>query len=560
MDKENPEEKSKKENKINDKSDKAKEDNANDDAQPNLDKDSIQDEQGPQKAETSEEKKEASKEEEKKSDEEFLKTIREALGFKTKPKMPKFPINKKAQKKYLKEKVFSCVDHNSSKDKKEDKKKSEEDDKKIFTQTITYPSGIIKTVTKNGSNVLIEEKVNYEGIKEIYVNNLKNNLDQELKKLIENSFLLFNRKQLIRKIVKNPLSTKALEGKILLWRYYIKELSDKEKAHLIRKLLFYIGKFSDAVFDEFLKIKEISLAYLLIKLKRKIDKKKDKHGGYLAANNFYMFTSHFGYDEDGNPKPEESSETSEEMHAIMLLSQNCLNIKQELNGTGYGLVFLKELKEIFDMYHSVSIIFESIFYECKDIFANNAHPGIYRLMWNFFSDYFIDNPFVINFLTQLKFIYAYYKQDEVVKYIHDLVLVRWNTHQELDRLKTTLENLIGKEEIIDQEEKVENMKNIDDLMKYIEGDEKPKKKKKKKKKNNNKINMLEELANKYKEANNQSDEEFDLDDNEDGLSIITESDSVLNCFKKDIMAETEYNIGNKITPTLSTSFINSFKK
>ena len=561
MDKENPEEKSKKENKINDKSDKAKEDNANDDAQPNLDKDSIQDEQGPQKDETSEEKKEASKEEEKKSDEEFLKTIREALGFKTKPKMPKFPINKKAQKKYLKEKVFSCVDHNSSKDKKEDKKKSdEEDDKKTFTQTITYPSGIIKTVTKNGSNVLIEEKINYEGIKEIYLNNLKNNLDQELKKLIENSFLLFNRKQLIRKIVKNPLSTKALEGKILLWRYYIKELSDEEKAHLIRKLLFYIGKFSDAVFDEFLKIKEISLAYLLIKLKRKIDKKKDKHGGYLAANNFYMFTSHFGYDEDGNPKPEESSETSEEMHAIMLLSQNCLNIKQELNGTGYGLVFLKELKEIFDMYHSVSIIFESIFYECKDIFENNAHPGIYRLMWNFFSDYFIDNPFVINFLTQLKFIYAYYKQDEVVKYIHDLVLVRWNTQQELDRLKTTLENLIGKEEIIDQEEKIENMKSIDDLMKYIEGDEKPKKKKKKKKKNNNKINMLEELANKYKEANNQSDEEFDLDDNEDGLSIITESDSVLNCFKKDIMAETEYNIGNKITPTLSTSFINSFKK
>ena len=51
-----------------------------------------------------------------------------------------------------------------------------------------------------------------------------------------------------------------------------------------------------------------------------------------------------------------------------------------------------------------------------------------------------------------------------------------------------------------------------------------------------------------------------MDDNEDGLSIITESDSVLNCFKKDIMAETEYNIGNKITPTLSTSFINSFKK
>ena len=382
MNNESPKEKSKEENKIVNEAEKIKEDNVNNDAQQNLEKDSTKDEQGPQKTETVEEEKEASKDKEKKSDDEFLKTMRELLGFKTKPKMPKFPINKKAQKKYLKEKVFSCVHH---KPKEEDKKKSdEEDDKKTFTQTITYPSGIIKTVTKDGNNVLIEENINYDGIKENYVNNLKNNLDQELKKLIENSFLLFNRKQLIRKIVKNPLSTKALEGRILLWKYYIKGLSIEEKAHLIRKFLFYIGKFSDAVFDEFLKIKEISLAYLLIKLKRNIDKKKDKYGGYLSANNFYMFTSHFGYDEDGNPKKEEYTESGEEMHTLMLLSQNSLNIKQELNGTGYGLVFLKELKEIFDMYHNVSIIFESIFYECNDIFINNTPPQTYRIMWNFF--------------------------------------------------------------------------------------------------------------------------------------------------------------------------------
>ena len=95
-------------------------------------------------------------------------------------------------------------------------------------------------------------------------------------------------------------------------------------------------------------------------------------------------------------------------------------------------------------------------------------------------------------MTQLKFIYAFYKQDEVVKYIHDLVLIRWNIYEELDRLKENLKILIGPEEIIDEKEKVENMKNIDDIMKYIEGDEKPKKKKKKKKKNNNKINMIDE--------------------------------------------------------------------
>ena len=380
MDFESPIEKSKGENKIIYISDKLKEDNAKDDEQANLNKDSIKDEQGPQEKKSDEKDKEASKDKEKQANEDFVKAMREALGFKTKPKIPKFPINKKAQKKYLKEKVFSCIESNSSKDKKEDKKISEEENKKIFTKTIAYPSGIIKTVSKNGSNVLLSETINYEGIKENYINNLKDNLDQELKKLIENSFLLFNRKQLIRKIVKNPLSTKALEGKILLWKYYIKGISKEEKAHLIRKLLFYIGKFSDEVFEEFLKIKEISLAYLLIKLKKNIDKKKDKARGYLDANNFYMFTSNFGYDSDGNPKPEKPSEESEEIHSIMLLSQNCLNIKQELNGTGYGLVFLKELKEIFDMYNNVSIIFESIFYECKNIFENNSHPEVYRLL------------------------------------------------------------------------------------------------------------------------------------------------------------------------------------
>ena len=189
MDCDSPREKTKEENKIDDKSNKVLEDNAKNIAQSNLDKDSIKDVQGPQEKKSDEEEKEASKEKEKVSDEDFMKTMREALGFKTRPKMPKFEINKKAQKKYLKEKVFSCLKKNSSKDKKEDKKILEEElDKKIFTKTITYPSGIIKTVTKNGNNDLIEETINYEGIKENYINNLKDNLDQELKKLIENSF------------------------------------------------------------------------------------------------------------------------------------------------------------------------------------------------------------------------------------------------------------------------------------------------------------------------------------------------------------------------------------
>ena len=170
-----------------------------------------------------------------------------------------------------------------------------------------------------------------------------------------------------------------------------------------------------------------------------------------------------------------------------MLLHSALNVKEELNGTGLGYVFLKELNEIFHMYTNSSIIFESIFYECYDIFEKNdfiidENFQTYRILWSFFSDYFIDNPFVIKFITQLKYIFAIYKQDEVVKYMHDLVFVRWNIYEITDRIKAKLTNLIGTEEIFDEKEKVEKMKNIDDVMKYIEGDEKPKKKKKKKKK------------------------------------------------------------------------------
>ena len=501
------------------------------------------------------------------NDSEFLKDMRDIMGIKEKPTIPNFPINKKVQKKYLKDKPFSSFRKNSS----HKNKNSISRGQKEFTKEIKYPSGIIKKVTKNENNEIITENIDYTGIKQSYINNIKENLDKELKKLIENSFLLYNRKQIIRNIVKKPLSTKALDEKILLWKFYIKELSKEEKALLIRKLLYYIGKFSEAVYEEFLKIKEVSNAYFLMNLKRRFPKHKNKGEAYIEANEFYMMNSILGYDEDGNPKGE-TPNYRDEMCAMMLRSYNLLNVKQELNGTGFGYVFLKELKEIGDMYTNSSVIFESIFYDCYNIFDEknivlSNKIQTYRILWNFYVDYFIDDSFVIKFLTKLKHIFGIYKQDEVVKYMHDLVLIRWNIYDILDIIKDKLTNLIGPEEIFDEKEKVEKMDNLDDVMKYIEGDEKPKKKKKKKKKNKNKINLLDDLLNKIEDEkdnnniiNNRNDKENEYISDDDGLSIISEADSVLDDFKNDIIAETEFNTGNKIIPTLSSEFLNKFKK
>ena len=487
----------------------------------------------------------------KESDDDFMKTMRELMGLKQKPTIPNLPINKKIQKKLLKDKKQKKLNDSNTDN------LSKEDNQQI-TKKMVYPSGIVKIIIKNGKNQIIKEEVDYNDIKQIYINNIKDNLDRELIKLIENSFLLYNRRQIIKNIVKKPYSTKILEEKILLWKYYIKNLTSDEKALLVRKLLYYIGKFSEKVYEEFINIKEISNAYFIFKTKGKLYKEKDKTSAWINAQNFYTMDSIIGYDVDGNViEDKEKSSCNDEMRAMLLIQHQLLNIKNELNGTGYGFAFLKELKELGDMYTNASYIFESIFHECYNIFDDKnlfifQKIEIYRILWNFFVDYFIDDSFVMKFLIELKYIFGVYKQDEMIKFMHDLVLYRWNIQNSLDFVKKNLEKLLGPEEIYDEKEKVEKMNNIDDVMKYIEGEGKQKKKKKKKKKKdeNNIINEIE----------NDKENIYEDIDTDDTNSMISEADSVLDSFKNDLIEETEFNTGNKIVPLLSSEFLNQFKK
>ena len=211
------------------------------------------------------------------------------------------------------------------------------------------------------------------------------------------------------------------------------------------------------------------------------------------------------------------------------------------------------------MYTNSSYIFESVFFECLDFFDKKAffmyeELKFYRIFWNFFTNYFIEDSFVFNFLIDLRYIFGVYKQDEIVKLIHDLILYRYNTFEFLDSIKKEIEKLLGPEEIYDEKEKVEKMTNIDDILKYIEGDEKPKKKKKKKKKKNE--NIINEI-NKFEDDKDNNINDIDLDDS---VSIISEADSVLDSFKNDILEETEFNTGNKIIPQLTSQFLSKFKK
>ena len=110
----------------------------------------------------------------KESDDDFMKTMRELMGLKQKPTIPNLPINKKIQKKLLKDKKHQKKLNDTN---KEDI--SKEDNQEI-TKKMVYPSGIVKIIIKNRKNQIIKEEVDYNDIKQIYINNIKDNFYKEL--------------------------------------------------------------------------------------------------------------------------------------------------------------------------------------------------------------------------------------------------------------------------------------------------------------------------------------------------------------------------------------------
>ena len=250
----------------------------------------------------------------------------------------------------------------------------------------------------------------------------------------------------------------------------------------------------------------------------------------------------------------------DELNFKSVLFTSCiLNLKQEFEGKGYGYSFLRELRDIANMFTNVSIIFYSVFQDCYKIFELKDTEEIenIKILWNIFSEYFIDNTFVLWFLIQLKSLFGSYKQYEMIKFINKFILVKNNAENSLEKIKEQINKIIGLPGEFDDYKNIHKMKNIDDIMKYIEGDEdKINKKHKKKKKKINNINInIDNIEDKNYENEEEDDYYEDIDD---GLSIISEADSVLDDFRNDIMAETEFNLGNKITPILSSDFLNKY--
>ena len=108
--------------------------------------------------------------------------------------------------------------------------------------------------------------------------------------------------------------------------------------------------------------------------------------------------------------------------------------------------------------------------------------------------------------------------------------------------------LNGDEIEYEEDEKIKEINDLDELTKYIQGDDdKKKKKKKKKKRKDNPINKLSQF--------NISNQNID----DDQVSIVSH-DTIFSNFKKDIINDNiEDNKVDKIQPVLSEKFIEDLK-
>ena len=265
-----------------------------------------------------------------------------------------------------------------------------------------------------------------------------------------------------------------------------------------------------------------------------------------------------------------------------------LNIENELKGAGCTFIFLKEIRRLYDcLIYSQKIFRMNILY-CFFYGFNNIVETI-------FYKYVIENEVVSSLLYQIKLVFENYsddkdvvnlinkftiedkkelKQEEYDNKINDIFFhpefnervyqIFSKEYDEIDKFNLDIiptkikyvykeikdlerdYKLNGDEIEFKEDEKVKQIKDLDELVNYIQGDKKKKKKKKKKKENP--INQIE----KYN-----SNKVMNLDD--DQMSIVSH-DTIFSNFKADIKND---NIDDedliKIKPMISEKFIENLK-
>ncbi len=479
----------------------------------------------------------------------FIECVKLIVKFNSNEIIPNYKINEKIKKKFLEKMPFSKnleflkEDEDEEDDEEEEEYKKQNIDNKTTIEYIKYPSGTTEKITKDTeTGKVISKEIDYSEVKQKYIDQLEKNTDEQLKLLIENIGFIYNsHSSIIRKIVKKPFSSKVFLDKLFLWSHYIEKLDDVGKSKVLEKWLNQLKIFAEKCYEEFINIKQVKKMYLILKEKNKINDNEDI---LLKLNKYYGYDEIFGIDARGNilEKGESDIKLNEiftDSLKLFLLKTNVIDIKTELEGNGVSFIFLEELKNFAEMFWYSSILYLRIFYDGLILFKDcffEKYIRIQSIMISFFADEFLEKHFIISLLIYIKFIFGSYQEMEILQYMQKIVIAR------IQVFGATRDLRMGIEKLLKENDKLES---IDELVKYIEGDNEVKKKKKKKK-NKQGISLDDVKIEEKKEI----DEYLD-----DGISIMSEPDSIVESFKNEIINDTITNNGGKIKLNLSKNFL-----
>jgi len=412
-----------------------------------------------------------------------------------------------------------------------------------------YDSGFEINYILDKNNQLQIILINKESMEEKIMQNLESSLDSNLELYIKKLFCKLNYSPIIKKIFGKKITFAELEELAIMWRFYVELKIPKDEKSIteFRKKLFKI------MTDNIQLI--VQHIFSIMRIREAI---------YSIQNVFQLhYFNILKRDEIKN----------KEKAFDMRIAQ--VNPNKEVAGNGACFILIKELKRALNM-----LLYSSqyLFYSFETIF-NNDFNFLYKILNQMFYEFFIHDCFFSTLLYNMKAIFIRSDMKEVCNEIDNLTLPFENEFENKDKkgeeenihFKDPGKNLFdfkqcfdqlgysvdkndekGEEIIVETEEekKVNEMKDIDELLKYIEGDSSKKKKKKKKKKKDNPINILEKLK--------QENKIIDDDNLSQSSFSVVSHDSIVSAFKRDLKEDTIDNNYDKIKPNFSENFKSKF--
>jgi len=413
-----------------------------------------------------------------------------------------------------------------------------------------YISGLEITYRENDNKEMEIISINKNSVKQKILKNIESSLDSNLESYIKKLFCKFNYSPIIKKMFGKKITFLELEELSLIWRFYLEiKIINNQKSicefreNLLKIIINYIKYLIKNIFS-IMKIREaIQSIQNIFQIHYFHILKKDEDKNYSNAFN-----------------------------------KKCirLNINKEIEGNGCSFILLKELKRSLNM-----LIYSTkyLFYSFEYIF-NNDFYYLYMIQRKIFYEYFIKNCFFSTLFYNIKgiFIRSDYKEvcneidnltlpfeydfdDSFIKEEYKNINIGNSQNECLYDFKKCYDQLgysvdkndeKGEDILIETEEskKVKEIKDIDELIKFIE-DGSTKKKKRKKKKKENPINILDKIRFEEKQYDNEL-----LSQN--SLSLISEHDSIVSAFKRELRDDVVYNNFEKSKPQFSNEFLSKF--